>query len=831
MVTILLRMLRRQWRQGETLLLALAVMLAIFSSYLLAGIGSVLFQGLEASSARLLGADRVLTGSRPAAPEWLQKFDLLQLEHSQQQVFNTMLYRPASGQQPEQMLLVEVTSLDARYPLKGNLLIERGAGEEVQRKPEPGQLWLDLRLKQRLALEVGDWVEIGLAQLQVAGWIKQQPDSAVNPFGAMPNVLMADSDVAATQVIQPGSRVSYRYLLQGDAAALTALDAYFAAVLPEIYRYRGVNSEGFAFSDALSRMDIFLRLSALLVSLLSLAALAISARRFVDRQQRQVALFKALGRSRRWIATVYLSFLSSLLLFATLLGLLLAQLALAGLSQLLQQWLGESLPLTSASAFWLAVLSVWGGALLFLWQPVATLLNISPVALIQGRAATQFSSSYLVKAGMLLLLIGLLQSFSGSWWLTALITVVFVVALGLVFLLSWALLTALQRLPWRSTAIKLALQALLRQVKQNQLLTSGFTLAALLVLAIVFLRHDLLQQFQRQLPADAANQFAINVQPDQVVAFKQFLEQHGMPSSYSYPVVRGRLVKVNQQPVAEREQVTEQARRSSLQRELSLTYRSQLPEGNRLLAGTYLEPSGSVSVEIELAEGLGLEIGDRLTFDVAGSEISASVSSFREVDWNSMRPNFFMITSPDVLNVFPPNYLVSFRVDEKSGEESGTALNQLVKQFPTVTLLDVRQIIDRFSQIIAQATKAMTLVLVLVTLAAGLLLLAQIRVGMDSRMQMLVTMQTLGASLSLLQKMTLFEFALLGALSGLIAAATTELVLAAVFIQLFNLSAEFHPLLWLTGPLFSVLVILSLGWLECRHLLRAGALSRQRLRS
>lgn len=826
MTAILLRMLRRQWRQGETLLLGLAVMLAVFACYLLAGIGSVLYQGLEASGARLLGADRILVGSRPAEPSWAATFDQLALTHSQQTVFGTMLYRPSTTEQDEQMLLVEVTSLDSQYPLKGALVIETESGVAELGQPATGSLWLDERLKSRLALRLGDAVEIGLAEFHVAGWIKQRPDSGVNPFAAMPSVLMAESDVAATQVIQPGSRVSYRYLLQGDSAALAQLDAQFENDLPAYFRYQGVSSEGGAFAEQFSNTETFLRLAALLVVLLSLAALAVSSQRFVDKQQKQVAIFKALGRTTPWIATLYLAFIASLVGVSSAVGLVLSQSALWGISLVLQQWIGEPLPVSSSSALFLTLSAVWSGCVIFLWQPIGALLRTSPAALLQEQMMARATMSHAAKGLLVLLVILVIQGFTRSWLLTGLLAGVMVASMLLVFVLSWGVLSFLTRVPWQSTAARLAIKALHRQVKQNQLLTSGFTLAALLVLAILFLRHDLLQQYQRQLPQNAANHFAINVQPYEVAEFKQFLEQNGFASSYTYPVIRGRLARINDQPVSERDAITERAKRSALGRELSMTYRAQLPEGNKVVEGHYLDEHGSVSVEAELAQGLGVKIGDTLTFDVAGTQVNAQISSFREVDWNNMRPNFFMITSDDVLSVFPANYLVSFN----ASEDNRAALNQLIRQFPTVTLIDIQQILTQFEQIITQITHAMSLVLALVTLAAGLLLLAQIRVGMDRRMRMLVTMQTLGASLSLLQRMTLLEFALLGMLSGVIAAASTEVMLAVIFTQLFNLHAEFHPLLWVASPVFTVGVIVSLGWLQCRHLLRTGALTRQRMR-
>lgn len=808
------------WRQIEVWLLFLALTLAIFACYGLSAAGILMQNSLLKTSAELMGADRILSATRPAQPQWLERANKQQLLSSEQWGFNSMIF--AGGELDAPMQLVSAKAVDSAYPVKGKLAVETLTGT-AHTRPKRGEVYLDRRLQELLKLELGDSVELGLASFKVSGWLAQQPDTGFNIWGNLPSLMLQLEDVAQTQVVQPGSRIWYRYLLSGEQAELKRYDHWLKPKLSPIYRYQGIDQQEGRLATTLKRNEVVLKLAGLLTVLLSLAAIAVIAQHFAQVQQKEVALLKALGMSRWSIGLRYGWLMSQMILASSLVGIGLAQLslqcvatALAAQMPFLQiTWVVEALLLT--------LMSCVGGVLLFLGRPFIALLNTSASRLLQGQSASLKQNSMGWVLALAALFLCLLLLFAGSYQLA---TILFVIALGAISLVYFFSRWLLKGLNWllsqKSLAVRLACQNLIRRHEQNRLLLSGFTLAGVLALSIFYLRHDLIQQWREQLPEQSANYFALNIQPSQKSEFLQWLHHQQLPVSYLYPVIRGRLAAVNQQPIVERVEALNNGSRRYITRELNLTFREELPEGNQLRQGEFLNGPQAVSIESDMAARLGLKLGDQITLDIAGQPITAELSSIREVNWNSMKPNFFMILAPELLESFSATYLASFYVPPES---TGLA-SELTQRFPTITLINIESIIVRLESVITHSSYALTLILVLVLVATGLLLLAQIRAGLASRQQELITMQTLGAQRGLLTQLTLTEFTLLGVLAGVISVVLTELLLALLFVLTLALSAQWHPLLWLLGPLLGAAVIGSLGWFGCQHLLREGALLR-----
>lgn len=818
------RLQSRHWRQGETWLLLVAVILAVFASYGLSAAGALMQQSLLRVSAELMGADRILSATRQAKPEWLEQAQQ-ELVLSEQWGFNSMVFAGADDDAP--MQLVSVKAVDDQYPVKGELKLAEALGEAPL--PQPNQVYLDPRLKELLQVKQGQTIELGVAEFEVAGWLAQEPDAGFGFFGDLPSLIMRLDDVGKTQVVQPGSRIWYRYLLAGEEEALKQYDEWLKPQLDPIYRYRGVNEQGSALGRALERNDRVLRLAGLLTMLLSLAAMAVIANRYAERQQREVALLKALGLTSKALRVRYAVLILTLLAIASAIGLLLAHAALWGMIQLLltempflrHDWVPESILLS--------LLSGVGGCLFFIWRPFRALLATSAASLIQGGQVQNVGASWPWRLALFAFLCLLLFGFARSSYLAAILLASGVGVVVLVTIVSQGLLKLLSRVSQnRALAFRLAVTNLSRRLSQNRLLLSGFTLASLMIMSIYFLRNDLIQGWKEQLPEGAANHFAMNIQPYQKEPFLSWLQQQQLPVSHVYPVIRGRLLKVNEQLAIDRVEERDNDSRRYISRELNLTYRAQMPEGNELVAGEFHNGrAGEVSVESGMAERLGLELGDEVTFDVAGQEVAAKVTSIREVDWDSLRPNFFMILSESALKQFSASYLASFHLPADKPELS----IQLARQFPTVAMINVDAIIKRLERVIRHSSVALTVILVLVTSAALLLLTAQVRAGLDARQHELITMQTLGASRRLLVRITLFEFALLGLVAGLIGVLISEIMLAALFHWVFEVTPEPHLVLWLLGPGFAASLISLFGWQGCRHLLREGALVRLRAES
>ncbi|MBW8191010.1 hypothetical protein K0504_08180 [Neiella marina] len=819
---MMLRAVWQHWRQTETWLLFSSVLLAIFACYSLTSVGVLMQQSLVRTSAELMGADRILSATRPAEADWIAHAEQHQLRISEQWSFNSMVFAGEGLDAP--MQLVSTKAVDDNYPAKGELRAATEQGQ-ISSLPNSGEVYADQRLRDLLQIELGDSLEVGAAKFKLSGWLLQEPDTGFSLFGNLPSLLIRLEDVAATEIVQPGSRLRYRYLLTGNEQALSEYDEWIKPQLSEIYRYRGVTDDDFALSKSLKRSDTFLRLAGLLTVLLTLAAMAVICRRFTERQRREVALLKAFGQSRKHLIRRYAALMTSVLASATVIGIACSYGALWVLADQVKAVMPHLQNELVLSAALLSVIAACGGCLLFCWRPFQQLLATPSSALIQGNAQLDEQVSWRWRLLQGIAVFGLLLSFAKDWELAGLLALVGVVSLVLVALASMGLIAGLnrvsqgQQLSWR-----LAVRNVQRRMTENRLLLAGFTLASLMVMSIFYVRGDLLNQWREQLPSGAANRFALNIQQHQQQAFDDWLVSHGIETSYMYPIVRGRLSAINGEPVQQLVSKENDNARRGIRRELSLTMRPELPEGNELSEGTFLTGPGEVSIETRLADRLDVNLGDVLTFDMAGIAATATVTSLRKVDWNSMRPNFYMILSDDVLAPFAASYLASFHLTK---DQTSLAAD-LVRQFPNVTLLDVDEAISRVESVIKQSTLAMTVVLVLVTVAAALLLIAQIRAGMDARQQELITMQTMGARRKVLVRSTLFEFLVLGLIAGGVAVIATELLLAGLFVWLFNLSAQAHFSLWLIGPGFAAIIITAVGWQQCRQLLREGALTRLR---
>jgi putative ABC transport system permease protein len=369
----------------------------------------------------------------------------------------------------------------------------------------------------------------------------------------------------------------------------------------------------------------------------------------------------------------------------------------------------------------------------------------------------------------------------------------------------------------QSSALKLALANLRRRLWQNSFQLLTFSMALFLTLLLYFLRAELLEQWQNQIPEGAPNQFLVNIAPAEVPAIEAFAREHNLELDTFYPMVRGRLTQINDEQLRQRASKEEDDQRVGVGRELNLTWTEQLPANNMITEGQWFTESvgQEVSVESELAERLGLQLQDELTFSIGGQVTSATVTSIREVDWNSLQPNFYMILSPDVLSDFPASYLSAFYLEGQQGD----ILNQLNRDFPTIIVLNVDAIIQQVKEIIAQVTIALSGILLLVFAAAVLVLVAQVQATMEQREQELAILRTLGARYVFLRNAMLFEFAALGTLAGVLATVLAEVVLGLLQYRLFEMPFSLHWNLWWIGPGAGLVVVTLLGWWQLRQLL------------
>ncbi|HAT1576533.1 TPA: ABC transporter permease [Raoultella ornithinolytica] len=794
----------REWRSPSLLIVWLALSLAVACVLALGSIGDRMEKGLSQQSREFMAGDRTLRSSREVPAEWIDEARRLGLTVGEQLSFATMTF---AGDTPQ---LADVKAVDDTYPLYGQL-----ETQPPGLKPQAGSVLLAPRLMALLNLKIGDTLDVGDATLRIAGEVIQEPDAGFNPFQMAPRLMMNTADVAKTGAVQPGSRVSWRYKYAGTPQQLADYEKWLLPKLGPEHRWIGLQQDDSALGKSLERSQQFLLLSALLTLLLAVAAVAVAMSHYCRSRYDLVAILKTLGAGRAQLRKLIVGQWLMLLALAAVAGGAMG----AGLEQILLLMLKPVLPvaLPPASGWpWLwAIGAMVVISLLVGLRPYRLLLATLPLRVLrQDIVANVWPLKFyipLVCAVVVLLLAWLM---GGSPLLWAVLAGAVVLAL-LCGALGWGLLWMLKRLTLKALPLRLAVNRLLRQPWSTLSQLAAFSLSFMLLALLLVLRGDLLDRWQQQLPPESPNYFLINIAPEQVAAVKTFLAGHHVTATEFYPIVRARLTQINGQ-------TAESNKDEALNRELNLTWRSERPDHNPLVAGSWPPKAGEVSIEEGLAQRLAIKLGDSVTFTGDTQEFSATVTSVRKVDWESLRPNFFFIFPPNALDGQPQSWLTSFRWDN-----GNTLLTQLNREFPTVSLLDIGAILRQVGQVLTQVSRALEVMVVLVTACGILLLLAQVQVGMRQRYQELVVWRTLGAGKSLLRTTLWAEFALLGVVSGIVAAIGAEVALAMLQTKVFDFPWSPDWRLWVMLPLCGALLLsLCGGWLGLR-LLKGKALFRQ----
>lgn len=794
----------REWRSPSLLIVWLALSLAVACVLALGNISDRMDKGLSQQSREFMAGDRTLRTARAAPQEWLNKAREMGLKVGEQLTFATMTF---AGDTPQ---LASVKAVDDVYPMYGELQTSPPG-----LKPQAGSVLLAPRLMALLNLKTGDSIDVGDATLRIAGEVIQEPDSGFNPFQMAPRLMMNVADVAKTGAVQPGSRVSWRYKFGGTPQQLTNYENWLLPQLKPDQRWIGLDQDEGALGKSLERSQQFLLLSALLTLLLAVAAVAVAMGHYCRSRYDLVAVLKTLGAGRAQLRKLILGQWAMLLLLSLVTGGAMGMLFEAALMYLLQPVLPAALPPASLWPWLWAIGAMVVISLLVGMRPWRLLLATQPLRVLRRDAvANVWPLKYYVPL-MVMLVVGLLAwLMGGSMLLWAVLSGALVLA-ALCGVVGWLLLKVLRRVTLKSLALRLAVSRLLRQPWSTLSQLAAFSLSFMLLALLLVLRGDLLDRWQQQLPPESPNYFLINIAPEQVEPVKAFLAGHQAIPSTFYPIVRARLTAINGQS-------TDGNKDEALNRELNLTWQSQPLAHNTVTAGSWPPQAGEVSIEEGLAKRLNVGVGDSVTFTGDTQAFSAKITSLRKVDWESLRPNFFFIFPDGALDGQPQSWLTSFRWDR-----GNAMLTQLNREFPTVSLLDIGAILKQVGQVLEQVSRALEVMVVLVTLCGVLLLLAQVQVGMRQRHQELVVWRTLGAGKSLLRTTLWAEFALLGLVSGLVAAIGAETALAVLQSKVFDFPWQPDWRLWVTLPLSGgILLSLCGGWLGLR-LLKGRALFRQ----
>jgi len=816
-----LRLLVRDWRAGELRILAAALVIAVAASTAISFFTDRVGRGMVMQSADFLGGDLALTSPNPVNHDWLAKAGKLGLEVSETLEFSSVVI---SG---EALQLSSVRAIDEHFPLRGSL---RTSPEPFVPDtpsagiPASGEAWAEARLLTQLGISVGGQVEVGNHILTVTRVLTFEPGRVGDMFGVAPRLLIRNADVAATGVVQPGSRLSYQYLFSGTTPALARYRAWLKDRLEAGQELVGVHEGRRTVGAALERAERYLGLSVLIAVVLAGVAIAMAARRYSERHFDMSAMLRCLGTQQKDVLGLYIPQLLLIGILSSMTGCVIGWLAQYGLLYLLQ----DLLPVTSTGTSLRPVLVGFSTGLVvlagFALPPILRLREVPPLRVLNRDLKPLPTSAWLIYGAAAGAVIALMWRYTGSWTLTLTVLAGAAAVVLVLAILSLALLVAGRRVNAHvGTAWRFGLNNLWRRPRTTvtQVLAFAFILMAMAIIAVV--RSDLLTTWQAQLPEDVHNHFVINILPDEVVAASEFLDAKISSSSALYPMVRGRLVTINDKPV--REAVTKEASGdNALNRELNLTWMEALQEDNRIVSGQWWDTNGKtgpqVSVESRLAGRLGIHIGDDLSFAIAGETLVAKVTSIRSVQWDSFRPNFYMVFPPGVLEDLPATYMASFYLEE-SGKNT---LVDMVRNFPAITVLELDLIIKQVQKIFGQVALAVEYVLIFVLLAGLAVLFAALQASLDERLYEGALLRALGGSRAQLRAGHIAEFASIGLIAGLVAASGTECVIWLLYSEVFQLEYSIKWQTWLILPILGALLVGCAGYYGTRPVVERSPL-------
>ena len=809
----------REIRSGEVLILLSAVALAVAALTAVGFLTDRIGKSVARQANEVLAADLRLRSPDPIPAEWRSAAEDNGLDTAETQTFPSVVF---AG---DESSLATIKGVSDAYPLRGRVrTAERlfGPDREVDTVPPPGTVWADAALLARLGASVGDTIAVGELDLTVDAVLTYRPDQSIGFASLAPSIMVNLADMPRTGLIAEGSRVSYALLVAADNEQ--AVDDFYEQVeanLPESVRVRNREDSSERAGNAADRAQRFLSLTAVISVLLSAVAIAMSARRYAQRRMDTVALMKALGASQRFIVTVAATQLVLLGLAGVAVGSAAGFGVEFAVTGILADLFASDLPDPGPAPIWLGT----GAALIlligFALPSILQLRNTPPLRVLRRDAIPPPPSRLLVAGTSLAAVALLLYRMIGDATLLAVIlggmlgvsAALYLVGRGLVALIGRSRSGA--GIAWRYGLANVA-----RRGRDSAVQVVAFGLGLTVLLLLTFVRTDLLEGWQRTLDEDAPNSFLINIQPQERESIAEIFAARGVTEPSFVPLVRARMTTINGEDVKTREYPMEDGRWMA-NREANLTWASELSGTNELVAGEWwpadYDGPPLVSVEEEAAKELGVELGDTFVFLIAGREIEMTISSFRHVNWDSFQPNFFMVLSPGALDELPATFVAGVKVQE----EQRDVLLDMVREHPTVSVIDLERILVQVKGIIDKASLAVQAVF-LFTLAAGVaVLFAAVQSTIDERRFESAMLRALGVKRKTVLSGVLAEFAAIGFAAGLLAAAGASILAAVIAVQLFDLDYSFSGPLWTAGLIGGTLLVCLSGFVAARGAINA----------
>lgn len=851
-------MTRRDWRAGELTTLLLALVLAVGALTSVGFLADRMHQALTRDARQMLGADLRIRADHPVPADFFEEAHRRGLQVATTAIFPSMAAAGAStasdaqastgdaGSADPVTRLAAIKAVSVGYPLRGAVSIatSSGAPHDAQAIPAAGTVWVDPAMLDALNLHIGDAIQLGNRTFRIAATVARELDRSLSFVNFAPRIMMRADELPSTGLIGRGSRVTYRLLVAGPDMA--TVDAYerWANQRIDAQHLRGVNVESLSegqpqVRETLDRADRFLRLVALLTSLLAAVAIAMAAQRYARRHIDGCAVMRCIGASERTLRGL---FVLEFLWLGFVGGVLGSALGFAG-HEVLLRWLGSLIGVDLPAPTLLpAIQGVGAGLVLllgFALPPLLPLTRVSPGRVLrrEWHGVQVGSRGYLLGYGVgIVLYAGLLVQAAGEWKLGLIVAGGFaggvVIFAGLGWLAIWALGKIARRSSFtggislrgsgsRGFGWRYALASLERRGAASAVQITALGIALMCLMLLSMTRNDLIAGWRHATPPDAPNRFIIDIQPDQRDAIAHQLATTGLSAEAPAPMIRGRLIALNGKTI-DADQYPDQRVRRLVDREFNLSYRTTLASDNQLVSGQWYGDSQTpqISIEAGLARDLHVKVGDRLRFDVAGQQIDAPVSSIRKLDWGTFRVNFFVLMPPVTLRDFPATYITSFHADVA---QQG-AIDTLVRRYPNLTVIDTGAILGQLQHVLDQVINAVQFLFIF-TLAAGLVVLyAALAGSRDERSRESALLRALGASHRQVRAVQQAEFVVVGALAGGMAAVGAQTIGWILAQRVFNFPLTPNPWMIVVGVLAGLICSVVGGWWSLRKVLNRPAL-------
>jgi len=813
-----LRTFGRELRSGEVIVLLSAVALAVGALTAVGFLTDRIGKAVARQANEVLAADLRLRSPEPVPAEWREAAERFGLQTAETRTFPSVVFADVESS------LATIKAVSENYPLRGKVRIADqlfGDQREVDRIPASGTVWAGGALMARLGVDIGDTIEVGETVLLIDAVLTYRPDQSIGFASLAPSVLLNIADLPATGLINEGSRVGYALLVAGD---MSSVDDFYAEVedqLPDSVRVRNQEDSSERATNASGRAQRFLSLTAVISVLLSAVAIAMSARRFAHRRMDAVALMKSLGASQRFVITAASFQLLVLGVVGIVAGSLLGFGAEKVLTVMLADLIANDLPSPGLGPVWLAT----GSALIllagFAMPALIQLRNTPPLRVLRHDEMPPPPSRLLVAGTSLIAVSALLYSAIGDGRMLLVVLGGMLVVSLLLYFAGRLLVMLLGRsrggvgIAWRYGLANVA-----RRGRDSAVQMVAFGLGLTVLLLLTFVRTDLLESWKQTLDEESPNHFLINIQPQERASISEIFENNGIASPDFVPLVRARMKEINGQDVKEREYPHKDGEWMA-NREANLSWAGALSDSNELVAGEWWPENYSgeplVSVEEEAAMELGIVLGDTISFLVAGQEIELKVASFRKINWDSFKPNFFMVLSPGAIESFPATFVASMKIEK----DQRNLLLTLARTHPSVSVIDLDAILQQVKGIIDKATLAVQAVFVF-TLAAGIaVLFAAVQSTIDERRFESALLRALGVRRRTVLSGVLTEFAALGFSAGLLAASGASILAALIATTVFELEYSFSPMIWVAGLTGGTVLVCLSGFIAARSAINA----------